>query len=68
MGLNCGDLISARQAGEMIGKTQRWANELLRSGQIDGQLVDGRWITTRTAVEEYKRKSEPDPNQQGSSK
>lgn len=57
-------LIGADRAAKMLGKTKRWATDLLRSGQIKGQLVDGKyWVTTREAVEEYQRKQLS--NQQG---
>ncbi len=47
------DLISPKDVGKMLGVTNRWATELIRRGDIKGQKVGDRWVTTRKDVEKY---------------
>lgn len=45
------DLITAREAGEILGVSKRQTQRL--AADLDGQIVGGRWLFSRSAVAEY---------------
>jgi hypothetical protein len=58
-GVSCGtestqdpdDLIDTETAAEILGCTRRHARRLV--ADLDGQSIAGRWVFSRSAVEEY---------------
>ncbi len=53
-------VISAREAAEMLGLSQAQITYLLRHGTMKGKKVGREWITTTNAVQLY-RSSNPRP-------
>lgn len=43
--------ISARQAATMLGLSKRQVQRL--AADLDGEIIDGRWLFSRTAAEDY---------------
>lgn len=53
-------IISAREAAEMLGLSQAQVTYLLRHGTMNGKKIGREWITTTNAVQLY-RSSNPRP-------
>jgi hypothetical protein len=47
--------ISTDTASMLLGVTASRVRQLLRDGELEGQLTEGRWRTTRQAVTDYQR-------------
>ena len=43
--------ISAREAGEILGLSKRQVHRI--AGDLDGEIVDGRWLFRKSVVVEY---------------
>jgi excisionase family DNA binding protein len=46
-------MISTSQAAAQLNCTKRWVIELLNTGKLRGQLVDGRWIMFQEDLDRY---------------
>lgn len=56
------DIVSAKQASEIIGISEQRVRTLLRSGAIEGHQLGKQWITSRAAVNQYLEKgAKPEP-------
>ncbi|MCP4362711.1 MAG: helix-turn-helix domain-containing protein [Chloroflexi bacterium] len=52
------DIISAREAAEILGITQRHVTRLAESGEIVARKLGWQWAIIRQSVLEYKAKKE----------
>lgn len=48
-------IIGTKEASEILGVTTRWVIDLIKLGRLEGRQIGREWITTREAVEAYKR-------------
>lgn len=56
------DIVSAKQASEIIGISEQRVRTLLRSGAIEGHQLGKQWITSRAAVSQYlEQGAKPEP-------
>ncbi|QIL19703.1 DNA cytosine methyltransferase [Thermomonas sp. HDW16] len=56
------DILSAKQASEIIGISEQRVRTLLRSGAIEGNQLGKQWITSRAAVNQYLNQgAKPEP-------
>lgn len=52
------DLISTRQAAEILGVSKRYVIRLLNRDILKGTLLSRQWVVYRESVEEFKRTRE----------
>ena len=52
---NLADVIDAAEAAEMLGVTRQHVVHLLQTGRLTGKRLTSTWVTTRQAVDLYKR-------------
>lgn len=59
------ELLSTREAAEILGITQATISRLIRKGKLEGRRLGGFFVVTRLSVEVYaeavKNKSRNDP-------
>jgi hypothetical protein len=48
------DLVSLRQAAEILGLKRAMTHRLAKSGQLRGRLVDTAWVFRRSVVEKLR--------------
>ena len=49
------DIVDAAEAAAMLGVTRQHVVHLLQAGRLPGKRLTATWVTTRQAVEAYKR-------------
>ena len=52
------DIISTREAAEILGVTQAGVTDLLRRGTINGQKLGREWMVYKDSLLEYKKERE----------
>jgi excisionase family DNA binding protein len=52
------ELITAKQAAEILGVSDRWIRYMLEKGEISGQRLSGQWAISRQSVLDYKARKD----------
>jgi excisionase family DNA binding protein len=48
-----GELLSTKEAAEILGVAQETVSRLIRKGKLEGQKLGGFFVVTRASVESY---------------
>lgn len=55
------EIISAKEAAEILGITRRHVTRLVEAGLIEGRKLERDWMITRASVLAYKAQKEGNP-------
>lgn len=55
------EVVSAKEAAEILGISRRHVTRLIKAGHLDGRKLERDWIITRSSVLAYKAQKEGKP-------